>query len=288
MEDFALFSEMKMLTLPRILFLAFLVRILWVLYFPSEPISDFKYYDDAAYVMRVTGHYFSEDGIPTSYWPVGYVAFLSLLYRITVHSWFIGWLANILLALASIWLLYAITNRFFGKSAARIAALIYTFWPNGIAYCGLLSSECLFTFGLLLVLWLGSYHDFVRTGVIGISMGLLALVRPIAVFLPVIFAPFEREHKEPLRFGFIRFIPIVFVMGLVLLPWEMRNHKLWHHIVPVSTNGGINLYIGNNPQANGGYLIPESDPIWQKLMSESNEAETRYPSYPCCVRVDKH
>jgi hypothetical protein len=179
----------------------------------------------------------------------------------------------VLLAVGSIALLHSITNRFFGRSAARIGALLYAFWPNSIAYCGLLSCESLFTFGLLLVLWLGSFRDFIRTGFIGIAMGLIALVRPIALLLPIIFSPFEREQHEPWRFGFIRFIPICFVMGLVLLPWEMRNYNIWHHIVPVSTNGGINLYIGNNPQANGGYVIPESDSMWRKLMAEPNEAK---------------
>jgi hypothetical protein len=36
-------------------------------------------------------------------------------------------------------------------------------------------------------------------------------------------------------------------------PWTVRNALAFHAFVPVATNGGINLYIGNNPRARGHY-----------------------------------
>ena len=44
------------------------------------------------------------------------------------------------------------------------------------------------------------------------------------------------------------------VIVLVLLPWGLpATMGRWASPVLMSTNGGINLYIGNGPGADGGY-----------------------------------
>jgi hypothetical protein len=47
-------------------------------------------------------------------------------------------------------------------------------------------------------------------------------------------------------------------MTLTLLPWTIRNAYVFHSLVPISTNGGINMFIGNNPEATGCYSIPKN------------------------------
>src|SRR5262249_55511254 len=44
---------------------------------------------------------------------------------------------------------------------------------------------------------------------------------------------------------------------LVVLPWTIRNALVFQHFIFVSTNGGINLLIGNNPHATGAYIWNE-------------------------------
>jgi hypothetical protein len=38
-----------------------------------------------------------------------------------------------------------------------------------------------------------------------------------------------------------------------LMPWTLRNYLVFETLVLVSTNDGVNLFIGNNPDANGQY-----------------------------------
>ena len=51
----------------------------------------------------------------------------------------------------------------------------------------------------------------------------------------------------------------ILVMGilLVLTPWTIRNHRYYGEFIPLTTNAGINLYIGNNPEATNRYHLPD-------------------------------
>jgi hypothetical protein len=46
---------------------------------------------------------------------------------------------------------------------------------------------------------------------------------------------------------------IMFSTILVITPWLMRNYVVFNKFVFISTNGGMNLLIGNNNKADGGY-----------------------------------
>lgn len=52
--------------------------------------------------------------------------------------------------------------------------------------------------------------------------------------------------------------PMLFVAGTVaaILPITARNFVVGHDLVLVSSNGGVNLYIGNNDQARGTFHLP--------------------------------
>jgi len=44
------------------------------------------------------------------------------------------------------------------------------------------------------------------------------------------------------------------MLGAMLAPWVIRNVRIWDAFVPLTTSAGINLYGGNNPQADGGFV----------------------------------
>ena len=48
-------------------------------------------------------------------------------------------------------------------------------------------------------------------------------------------------------------------IAAVLLPWTLRNHRCFDRWIVTTTNGGINLYIGNNPYSTGGYYLPPAE-----------------------------
>jgi hypothetical protein len=41
--------------------------------------------------------------------------------------------------------------------------------------------------------------------------------------------------------------------GLIILPWTLRNFRVFNDFVFISTNSGYNLLMGNNPYASGTY-----------------------------------
>jgi hypothetical protein len=92
------------------------------------------------------------------------------------------------------------------------------------------------------------------------------------------------------------------ILGVVLAigPWTARNFSIFGQVVPICTNGPINLFIGNNPHATGVYqwhLTNEAQAVWNRPNAgRSNELFSsqiagreaiayilnhRYPSRPC-------
>jgi hypothetical protein len=53
---------------------------------------------------------------------------------------------------------------------------------------------------------------------------------------------------------------VTVMLGLVMTPWLIRNHSLFGLWVPVSTSGGANLWMGNNPATTGFYQEPPARP----------------------------
>ncbi|MEW6756041.1 MAG: hypothetical protein AB1505_34440, partial [Candidatus Latescibacterota bacterium] len=52
---------------------------------------------------------------------------------------------------------------------------------------------------------------------------------------------------------------------LTVLPWTLRNWRVHGQPVLVSTNGGFNFWIGNNPLATGDAYAPDGEPLWTKM-----------------------
>lgn len=215
--------------------------------------------DGAWYVGRALeilhGHGYSEGGIPTAYWPVGYPGFLAGLFALFGPSLLAVKIANLLLGAASLVLIERLGRIVFGGPAGRLAVLLYAVYPNQIAYTALPLTEVLFTFLLLLGIFL-----FVRRPgpasafACGLVLGAGTLVKAqTAVFPALLIAVYgwEMRRKIPWPQLLASFIAVYAAAVLVVAPWTVRNYVVFHHFIPVSTNGGTTLYMGNNPNATG-------------------------------------
>lgn len=258
-----------------VLILALVVRLVWLSQVDTQPVTDFDWYFNRA-VSIAQGQGYSVNGVPTAYWPVGYPGFLSLLFKLFGPSTGIGKAANTVLTLLIVAVTWKIGRKHFESAkVATVAALILAVHPAVVAYSGILASEPLYTALLLAGALVGTAPK--RAPVAGIAFGLACLVRPQALLVPLLVALAETAKKlVPLRTWLLGLGLTFATIAVVLAPWTIRNLRQFGQFVFVSTNGGDNLWIGNNPTSKGTYQTP-TPPGLKPTMNEAqrDKAATR-------------
>ncbi len=251
--------------------LAFVLRILWSTLIPTQLYADWKWYDDVAYHMSQVWRY-EENGLPTAYWPIGYPLFLAIVYRTFGHHYFVVEFINVLLSLCICAFTYLVAKRLTSPVSARLTLVVLALFPSQIFFTNVLASEIIFTVLLLLVVYLLLKQE-VRPAIclpvtVGVLLGLLILIRAVALFLPLLVVFFYLRSKR--RSGLILrdAVLTILVAFLTLFPWMLRNKKTLG-VFTVATSGGINLYIGNSPISSGSWVWQKENPF--KDLSAPNE-----------------
>jgi len=118
---------------------------------------------------------------------------------------------------------------------------------------------------LVLPRWEGRCYG--RLLAAGLLLGLSAGVRPdviVPASLVLSYLVFE-NRSMPIRQLAVR-VSCLLVGGLVIiLPIIARNHHLTGQFIPVSSNSGINLYVGNLADADGISSVPVGL-RWERLI----------------------
>ncbi len=140
--------------------------------------------------------------------------------------------------------------------AGRAAAALYLVWPSTLLSAPLAQKESLV---VLLVLclahgWLSAERPRLRTALaIGVPAACLALTQPGMAALAALFGMAQLP-----RLGWRRFIGVATSGALVtvaaMLPWWWRNWTVFHAFVPLTSIGGLSLWIGENPEATGNWM----------------------------------
>jgi 4-amino-4-deoxy-L-arabinose transferase-like glycosyltransferase len=239
-----------------VLICAALLRTAWIAAFRVVPVSDFALYFAHGADLAVGLGYVDGNGAPTAYFPIGYPAFLGLLFRLGGPSILIAQVANLGLALASLALFHRLAQRLLSRSgAARLATLILAAFPSQVAYVTLLSDSILFQCLLLATAERLSRGGAGAALAGGFWSGLAVLTRPYALLLPLL--ALRRTPEPGGRDGRLsragRLGLALLAMALVVSPWMVRNARLFDEWVPIATNSGVNLLIGNGPGADGRY-----------------------------------
>jgi hypothetical protein len=235
------------------------LRIACVAAYATEPLRDAAWYYDTAFRIVQTGTYAADNGLPTAYWPVGYSFFLAMIFK-AGGGIFAAYVANAILSTLSVVCVYWIARALFqSEIAAYVAMLFMALCPSEIMYCSLMLSETLFTTLMLLSAALAMRREQPAwaTLLTGVVMGLASLVKPQEMPFAVIVLALSPRLVSASRAHHWRRLALVFALQLlVVAPWGARNWNVFHRFV-VSTNGGINLYMGNNPSATGAYRFDD-------------------------------
>jgi len=160
------------------------------------------------------------------------------------------------------------------RALALPVTVLYALYPTAIYYTNLLATEVPFTFLLLAIvlIWINlmeyrpppreiPFHRAALVLSLGGLTGVAALVRPVILPIVALFLIFQVRRIRVIQ----QVLPLLLVSLLaflgVILPWTYRNYRVLGHLVLISTNGGVNFFIGNNPSATGEYFIPAYNPL---------------------------
>ena len=241
--------------------IALLVRLVWVVLMADRvPQFDEVRYLELASRLAAGEGYVDESGSRVAFWPVGYPALLSLVFRLTGGSSLIAATAmQVILGVANCLLLSVVGSRMVGLGAGRLAGLLLALYPTHIFYSSLHLTELLFI--LLLLAAVGCLFWSRRPGVGwqiagGVLLGLAALTRPLIVLLPLAL-PWGFGLRNRRLGQIVGATLIALVASLVVVsPWLARNHSITGRWTTLTTSGGFNFWVGNNPDARGGYDKP--------------------------------
>jgi 4-amino-4-deoxy-L-arabinose transferase-like glycosyltransferase len=181
---------------------------------------------------------------------------LAVLYSITGYSFVASRLLMIVLGSLVPLVVFALTDSIFKRKAAIIAGVIAAVYPSFILYSNRVMPEALLV--LLVCLMVIFMVRFARGGkaldvcAAGLITGLACLCRPTALaFIPVgiiwILIVGRADARRSLRAAAL----LVVFAAIVIAPWTYRNYSVHGEFVPVSTRGGMSLWLGNNDRATG-------------------------------------
>jgi len=237
---------------------ALLLRLCWAALVPIDPVSDGVLYEAFAKSI-VAGHgYAFPDGVMTEYWPVGTSATYALLFFVFGEQPWILPLFQAILGAYIVLLTWRLADRLFSARVAALAAWLTSIWPLLIEFTTICASELLFIAVVLtsLNIWIARRMPFPLQMVLwGTSVAAATYVRPTALPLIVLF-PAIRWILDRDWIALVKGVLIAGVTAsLLFAPWTYRSISLFERFVVVSANGGVNLWMGNNPESSGGYMV---------------------------------
>ncbi len=185
----------------------------------------------------------------------GYEFFLAGVYFLFGRHLEAVWILQALFHALTVLLVFLIARLVFNstlwRSAISIAAASFVaFSPDLIMASSMLLAENVAIFLFALMTWLSFlYWENQKTFLavlLGAVFGVGILVRtPLAILLVFFAGLFWMKQRK------IDGIFFLLACIIVLLPWTIRNYRMYNAVVPTSVTFGDDLLAGNNPQATG-------------------------------------
>lgn len=216
-----------------------------------------------------------------------YVYCLGALYALFGDSLWVGRMFGLAIGLVTILLVYLIGKRSFGRTAGIIAASLEAVYPINIYFEGELLLDPLFTLLVLAALYRFLIWHEKSTArnllVTAVLLGLAAITRPTVLIFGGVLIVWLLIRRSDLRTRIVNALVVVGGLAVIILPIFIRNVAVAGDPVLIASQGGINLYIGNNDAADGASsIMPEPyGTIWRirdiTHIAENAEGRTLKP-----------
>jgi Flp pilus assembly protein TadD len=257
-----------------ILLAAVLLRALYLREAMADPRFEHPGVDAAYHDYWATGLATGDWRVPTPYAdpmirktaylrPPGYPYFLAAIYKVFGPNHLAAAIVQMVMGVGNCALMFLFARRWFGRAIAAVAAaLMAVHWTLVYFEPVLLAPTVLITLTILLLYVLALWVEKVtvwRALAAGLLLGCTALARPnVLLFAPVVVV--WAVWAVARRHGWRRFALATggLVVGSVaaIAPVTIRNARVASDLVGISSNFGINLYIGNSEVADG-YVVDD-------------------------------
>lgn len=211
---------------------------------------------------------------PESFRAPGYPLFLAMLFALFGASVFALFVHALITGIAPV-LLFMLT-RSLHERAAFWASALFAFEPVRLFLSASFLSDALFAVlflaSLVALEWGRERLSYGWLAAVGLLLGLMILVRPIAIFLPIVYAGYVALRMRPFAIA-VRHVALMCALVLVVVfPWMYRNHALfgsWN----VSSVGNANLMLYNAPE----FLKWHPDSRAQEILNVFNAEQVSLP-----------
>ena len=183
---------------------------------------------------------------------------LGAVYSLAGPSQTVVKLLQILLSVASCWLIFRIADRVFDRVVALVALAISAFYGMSLYFANEVLVVTLIVFldllGLDLLVRVADAGRRMLWAAAGFVFGLSAIARPtilpfvVVAGVWIVFTGWRSGRgrsavREAVLFGVGFALPIA--------PVTLHNYLADGDLVLIAANGGVNFFIGNNPQSDG-------------------------------------
>lgn len=172
------------------------------------------------------------------------------------------------------------------RRIAIITGIFLVFYPPLIYFCKQISPAIFTTFftalSFYLIILFWRNPTWKMAIISGLAFGVSILAEPVLLLaIPgTIFILGLTIYRDIMRDALRKLFLSALVCVLVLLPWTARNYLVFNRIVVLKTSFGLNLWLGNNPNATGFLYTATGEPMQNTLpagmrdyLATLNEAE---------------
>lgn len=244
------------------------VRMIWCFLVQTQPISDFLTFWEKAYFVAQGLSSIFESKAPAS------ILYYSMMRRLVDEVW-LAYVANSALAGLQVWLVYRMVWMLTRNERSWVASYLYAFYPGGISFTSVISSEVLMmTFILLTVYFFFSIMYETDSLVVlklilcGLCCGVAYLSRNVSLLYLLIMGSVLWMIPKPkftMSKRMIMSVLITFSFAVTVFPQVVWNYEKYG-MISITSNpwGDIVLLFGTSQATNGTYNKAEVMSLYQE------------------------
>ena len=191
--------------------------------------------------------------LPGTFRPPLTPLYLALWYRLFGTNIFWGRIGLAVVSALSCGLTFLLGERVFGRPTGLVAGVLSIVYPLFLLLVHLPLTEGLSIF-LCLALLCALHNSKLREKgwkaslTVGGLLGLILLNKAanITVLSCIFLWSLFSEGRMTIKKDLAQMLLVIGVAALVVFPWTLRNHRVTGAWIPINSNGGWTLYLGNN------------------------------------------